>query len=306
MGGMEIIPALFHDIGWDSLLIVNEPFYPTMLYEFYANLKRARNQFGGNAITSRVNGKNIVVDGKLLNFILETPEDGMCFYTKNKQCFDQNLYSEKRFEEIFTKGIMLKRSEDRIVAKLDAYWKILHHIISNIVIPNPHNPLPPSAYRMVASLQKIFQYFEINLVGVGDRIGPSKVYNQNSFKRMGCERTNEGLFIRGGQQGTDDDDDDDDDDDEEDNGDEEQSNEPESMDDEEEGIQREMRSKKRQERTEEGQSSINTALILDRIGAMQAQLNDRLDDLNDKIVDIEYRVTRLEQGRSDTDEDEDD
>ncbi|KAI5652640.1 hypothetical protein M9H77_29827 [Catharanthus roseus] len=45
MGGMEIIPAPFHDIGWGSLLIVNESFYPMMLYEFYANLQR--DQFFG-------------------------------------------------------------------------------------------------------------------------------------------------------------------------------------------------------------------------------------------------------------------
>ncbi|KAI5649543.1 hypothetical protein M9H77_35548 [Catharanthus roseus] len=50
-----------------------------------------------------------------------------------------------------------------------------------------------------------------------------------------------------------------------------------------------MRSKKRQERTEEGQSSVDTALILDKIAAIQAQLNDQLDDLNDKIVNIQYR-----------------
>ncbi|KAI5680389.1 hypothetical protein M9H77_01616 [Catharanthus roseus] len=183
MGGIEIIPALFHDIGWGSLLIINEPFYPMMLYVFYANLQRDRNQIGGNAITSRVNGKNNVIDDNLLNSILETPEDEMCFYTKNKKCFDQNLYSEKRFEEIFIKGIVLKRSEDRTVAKLDAYGRILHHIISNIVIPKCR--------------AQVFNY----------------------------------------KQG---------------NSDEEEGNEPESMDDEEEDIRREMRSKKRQERTEEG------------------------------------------------------
>ncbi|KAI5664052.1 hypothetical protein M9H77_23375 [Catharanthus roseus] len=101
--------------------------------------------------------------------------------------------------EIFTEGIVLKRSEDGTVAKLGAYGRILHHIISNI----------------------------INLIGVGDHIGPGKIYNQNTFKRMGFERTNEGLFIRGGQQGSDDDD-------KEDNGDKEKGNEPESMDDGEE------------------------------------------------------------------------
>ncbi|KAI5663195.1 hypothetical protein M9H77_22518 [Catharanthus roseus] len=124
-------------------------------------------------------------------------------------------------------------------------------------------------------ITKIFQYFEINLVGVADHIGLGKIYNQNTFKRMGFERIYVGLFIRGEQKESDDDDD------EEDNGDEEEENEPKSIDDEEENIRKEMRSKKRQERTEEGQSSLDTAQILDRIDAMQAQ--------------IQNRVTRLEQ-----------
>ncbi|KAI5680822.1 hypothetical protein M9H77_02049 [Catharanthus roseus] len=66
-----------------------------------------------------------------------------------------------------------------------------------------------------------------------------------------------------------------------------------------------MRSKKRQERMEEGQSSVDTAQIMDRIAAMQAQLNDRLDDINDKIVDIQnlnkisiFGVSRLHYIRS--------
>ncbi|KAI5668005.1 hypothetical protein M9H77_17858 [Catharanthus roseus] len=100
MGGMEIIPTLFQDIGWGSLLIVNEFFFPMMLYEFYANLQRGRIQTGGNVVTSRLNGKNIVFDDRLLNSILETPEDGMLFYTKNKKFFDPNLYSEKRCSNI--------------------------------------------------------------------------------------------------------------------------------------------------------------------------------------------------------------
>ncbi|KAI5663238.1 hypothetical protein M9H77_22561 [Catharanthus roseus] len=139
-------------------------------------------------------------------------------------------------------------------------------------------------------ITKIFQYIVINLVGVGDHIVPGKIYNQNIFKRMGFERNYKGLLIRGGQQGSDDDD-------EEDYGDEEEGNKPESMDEEdtnEEDIRREMRSKKRQERTEEGQSSVDTAQIIDRIVAMQAQLNDQLDDLNDKIIDIQNWATLLE------------
>ncbi|KAI5671840.1 hypothetical protein M9H77_12204 [Catharanthus roseus] len=182
MGGMEIIPALFYDVGWGSLLIVNEPFYPMMLYEFYANLQRGRNQSGGNAITSRVNGKKIL---SKMNFGYIAIEHMLATQSSSTKCL---LYG---------------------------YF-----------------------------ITKIFQHFEINLVRVGDHIG------------LG------------------------------DNSDEEEGNEPESMDDEEEDIRREMRSKKWQERTEEGQSSVDTALMLDRIAAMQVQLNDLLDDLNDKIVNI--------------------
>ncbi|KAI5662651.1 hypothetical protein M9H77_21974 [Catharanthus roseus] len=89
---------------------------------------KGRTQIGRNVVTSRVNGKNIAFDDKLSNSILETPEDGMLFYTKNKKCFDPNLYSEKRFKELFTKGIVLKMSEDRIVYKLDAYGRILNQL----------------------------------------------------------------------------------------------------------------------------------------------------------------------------------
>ncbi|KAI5675945.1 hypothetical protein M9H77_06895 [Catharanthus roseus] len=147
-------------------------------HQFYANLQRGRTQSNGNVIISRINGKNIVFDDKLLNSILETPEDGMCFYTKNKKCFDPNLYSEKRFEEIFTKGILLKRIEDRTVDKLDVYGRILHHIISNIV----------------------FQHFKITFFGPNDHIGIGKIYNQNTFKRMRFSRNEDGRLIRGGQE----------------------------------------------------------------------------------------------------------
>ncbi|KAI5682076.1 hypothetical protein M9H77_03304 [Catharanthus roseus] len=43
---------------------------------------------------------------------------------------------QRRFEEVFTRGEVLKRHDDRNVNKLDAYGRLLHHMISNIVIPN--------------------------------------------------------------------------------------------------------------------------------------------------------------------------
>ncbi|KAI5682404.1 hypothetical protein M9H77_03632 [Catharanthus roseus] len=98
---------------------------------------------------------------KLLNNILGKLENGIRFYTKNKKCFDPNLYSERRFEELFTKGEVLKRHDNKNVNKLDDYGRLLHHMISNIIIPNVGHK----------SSVTVFQYFVLNLVGVGDHIG---------------------------------------------------------------------------------------------------------------------------------------
>ncbi|KAI5666574.1 hypothetical protein M9H77_16427 [Catharanthus roseus] len=44
MEGMEIIPNLFEDIGWGSLLTVNKLYYPEITYESYENLHMGRIQ----------------------------------------------------------------------------------------------------------------------------------------------------------------------------------------------------------------------------------------------------------------------
>ncbi|KAI5664456.1 hypothetical protein M9H77_23779 [Catharanthus roseus] len=140
MQGMEAIPHLFELIGWIPLLIVNELYYVEMIYEFYANLHKERIERVDNIpyqwVLTRIEGRDIAFDDRLLNEILETLQDGIRFYTKNKKCFDPNLYSERQFEEIFTRGEVLKRYDDRNVNKLDAYGRLLHHMISNIIIPN--------------------------------------------------------------------------------------------------------------------------------------------------------------------------
>ncbi|KAI5676566.1 hypothetical protein M9H77_07516 [Catharanthus roseus] len=51
---------------------------------------------------------------------------------------------------------------------------------------------------------------DLNDMEVGDHIGPRKIYNQHTFKRMGFAKNEEGLFVRGGQNKSDEDDDDDD------------------------------------------------------------------------------------------------
>ncbi|KAI5664004.1 hypothetical protein M9H77_23327 [Catharanthus roseus] len=58
-------------------------------------------------VTSRITGKDISFDDRMLNTVLETPKNGIRFYTKNKKCFDPNLYSERRFEGLFTKGLVI-------------------------------------------------------------------------------------------------------------------------------------------------------------------------------------------------------
>ncbi|KAI5675897.1 hypothetical protein M9H77_06847 [Catharanthus roseus] len=155
-----------------------------------------------------------------------------------------NLYSERRFEETLTKGEVLKRYDDRNMNKLDAYGRLLCHMISNIIIPhvghkssnaNMHSFIILALYEhrrmnfgymaiehMLANqtsstnclpygcfLTKVFQYFLLNLVRVGDPIGPGKIYNKHTFKRMGFERNEEGMLARGGQDESDEDNEDD-------------------------------------------------------------------------------------------------
>ncbi|KAI5649403.1 hypothetical protein M9H77_35408 [Catharanthus roseus] len=236
---------LFNDIGWRYLLIVNELFYPEMIYEFCANLNKGRIQKHRNIthqwVLSKVGGRDISFDDRLLNTILEIPDDGIRFYTKNKKCFDPNLYSERRFEEIFTKGEVLKKHDDRNVNKLDTYERLQYHMISNIVISNVghkssitnmhsfvmlalHEHRRINFYYMAIEhmlatqtsstkcllygcfLTKVFQYFVPNLVGVGDPTGAGKIYNKHTFKRIGFEKNEERMLVRGGQDESDEDD----------------------------------------------------------------------------------------------------
>ncbi|KAI5658444.1 hypothetical protein M9H77_27237 [Catharanthus roseus] len=110
MEGMEIIPIFLMILDGDPCLLwMNFSFLKGYMN---ANLHKGRIQKHGNIthqwVISRVDGKDISFDDRLLNTILETPDDGIRFYIKNKKCFDPNLYSERRFEEIFTKGKFLK------------------------------------------------------------------------------------------------------------------------------------------------------------------------------------------------------
>ncbi|KAI5683154.1 hypothetical protein M9H77_04382 [Catharanthus roseus] len=140
---------------------------------------------------------------KMLNTILGTPENGIRFYTKNKKCFDPNLYSERRFEELFTKGEVLKRHDDRNVTTLDAYRILLHHMISNIIIPNVGHKssvtnMHSFCFPYGCFFTKFFQYFVRNLVEVGDHIGTGKIYNKHTFKRIGFLGNEEGMLVTEG------------------------------------------------------------------------------------------------------------
>ncbi|KAI5674281.1 hypothetical protein M9H77_14645 [Catharanthus roseus] len=266
-------------------------------------------------VISRVGGRDISFDDRLLNTILEIPEDDIRFHTKKKKCFDPNLLSERRFEEIFKNGEVLKKHDDRNLNKLHAYGRLLHHMISNIVILNVGHKstittmhsfvmLALPEYRrmnfgymaiehMLATqtsstkclsygcfLMKVFQYFMLNLVGVGDPIGAGKIYNKHTFKIMGFAKKEEGMLVRGGQDDNESDKNDEDNEGQEVmNVDEEES----EKEPEEETHKTEMRQKKRQERVEEGQSFESMTQVVDMIASLQASINNRLDALDEKI-----------------------
>ncbi|KAI5677108.1 hypothetical protein M9H77_08058 [Catharanthus roseus] len=136
-------------------------------------------------------------------------------------------------------------------------------------------------------LTKVFQYFVLNLVGVGDHIGIGKIYNKHSFKRMRFSRNEEGMLVRGGQ----DDNNESDEDYEENKGKATNMDEEESEEEpEEETFRRKMRQKKRQERDEEGQLSGSVSQLMEMIASMQASMNGRFDTLDGKILDIQERI----------------
>ncbi|KAI5667118.1 hypothetical protein M9H77_16971 [Catharanthus roseus] len=168
-------------------------------------------------------------------------------------------------------------------------------------------------------ITKMLQHFVINLVGIGDHIGHGKIYTQQTFKRIGFEKDEDGTFIRGGQ-------DDDDNDEEDDDEDQEDMDIEEEDSDEETEVEiqrRETRQKKRQERTEEGSSSGSMSHLMDMIAFLQTSINtrfdafdgrfevldgkvsniqERLDALDQKMIDTQERIKRLEQGGGDRDD----
>ncbi|KAI5681530.1 hypothetical protein M9H77_02758 [Catharanthus roseus] len=278
----------------------------------------------------KIGGRDISFDDRLLNTILGTPKNGIRFYTKNTICFDPNLYSERRFEELFTKGDVLKRHDDRNINKFDAYGRLLHDMISNITIPNvrhkssitnmhsfvmlalhEHRRMNFAIEHMLATqtsftkclshgcfLTKVFQYFVLNLVGGGDHIGIGKIYNKHTFRRMGFPRNEEGMLVRGGKKDNNENDEDDEETErlEAMNVDEEESEE----EPEEETFRREMRQKKRQERVEEGQSSGSMSQLLERIASMQASTDSRFDALDGKISDIQEKMIRIKDAQKES------
>ncbi|KAI5648760.1 hypothetical protein M9H77_34765 [Catharanthus roseus] len=192
----------------------------------------------------------------------------------------------------------LTRHDDRNVNKLDAYGKLLHHMISNIIIPNVGHKSSiinmnfgfMAVKHMAATqtsstkcltygcfLTKVFQYFVLHLVGIGDHIGIGKIYNKHTFRRMEFSKNEEGMLVIGGQE-------DDDESDEEEEEEEYEGQDAMNVDEEvseeeleEETFRREIRQKKRQERVEKGQSSRGMSQLMEIITSMQASMNSRFD-----------------------------
>ncbi|KAI5661780.1 hypothetical protein M9H77_21103 [Catharanthus roseus] len=132
-------------------------------------------------------------------------------------------------------------------------------------------------------LTKVFQYFILNLVGVGDPIGAGKIYNKYTFKRIGFERNEEGMLVRGGQDRSDEDSKDDE-------GDEEQEENLRKR-----LIKREMRQNKRRERAEEGLSSGGVSQIMDMIASLQAFMNSYFDALDGCFEALDGKVYNIQE-----------
>ncbi|KAI5650021.1 hypothetical protein M9H77_36026 [Catharanthus roseus] len=128
--------------------------------------------------------------------------------------------------------VMLAMHEHR---KMNFGYIVIEHMLATQY--SSTNCLPYGYF-----LTKVFQHFKITFFGPNYHIGIGKIYNQNTFKRMGFSRNEDGRLIRGGQE---------EDSENSKKEEEDEGNEPENMDKDETNeveIQREMRSKRRQER----------------------------------------------------------
>ncbi|KAI5658533.1 hypothetical protein M9H77_27326 [Catharanthus roseus] len=130
---------------------------------------------------------------------------------------------------------------------------------------------------------EVLQHFKITFFGPNDHIGIGKIYNQNTFKRMGFSMNEDKKSTRGGQE-----EDSENSEEEEEEEEEEEGNEPEESDSEmeEERIRRETRKKKRQEGMEEGSSSGSMNQVMEMTAFLQTSINTRLDVLDGKISNI--------------------
>ncbi|KAI5672702.1 hypothetical protein M9H77_13066 [Catharanthus roseus] len=210
------------------------------------NYEEGGSSRGGRTGKERVSGRDISFDDRILNTILGTPENVIRFYAKNKKCFDPNLYSDRRFEELFTKGEVLKRHDDRNANKVDAFGRLLHHMISNMIIPNVGHKSSITNMHFFVMLA-LHEHRRMNF---GFMANEHMLATQTSSTKIGFSRNEKGILVRGGQESYEEEEEEDDGQDAM-NVDEEVSEE----ELEEETFRREIRQKKRQERDEEGQSS---------------------------------------------------
>ncbi|KAI5672174.1 hypothetical protein M9H77_12538 [Catharanthus roseus] len=225
MEGIEIILNLFNDIGWGPLLTVDELFFPEMIYELYANLHKGRIQMHKNITHQYVTSRIAYTYGRLLHHMISN----IIIPNVGHKSSITNLHS----------FVILALHEHRIMNF--GYMAIVHILATQT---SSTKCLPYDCF-----LTKVFQYFVLNLIGVGDPIGAGKIYNKHTLKRMGFEKNEEGMLGRGGQ-------DDDEESDKDDEGNEGQEamnidEEESEIEFEEETYRREMMQKKRQERVEE-------------------------------------------------------
>ncbi|KAI5671857.1 hypothetical protein M9H77_12221 [Catharanthus roseus] len=145
-------------------------------------------------------------------------------------------------------------------------------------------------------LMKVPQYFVLNLVGVGDPIGAGKIYDKHTFKRMGFEKNEKGMLVRGGPD-DDEESDEDNEDDEENEGQEVMNVDEEESEEgpEEETFRREIRQKKRQEQIGEGQSSRNVTQIMDMITSLQASINSCFDALDGRFDALDGKISNIQE-----------
>ena len=223
------IERLFEVLGWKSFVEVKEQVYPRLVKAFYAHMNFNTCEMNVQIVCT-LKGQRIELDKEVISKIFEIPDVGRCVHTYDSWAFNGEAMSRIIMERDSTQGDD-EEDDEAIPPKpkaneLPLRSRILHHIISNNIIPRGghrdeisftdlylifcllegiRTNLPFLILHKMAdgnnvardpnlpygmALTRIFRYFKVNLDDETEISPPKSDYNKTTIKLMGYKFQN--------------------------------------------------------------------------------------------------------------------